>query len=298
MFHKLLFGLFSLSVSSIVVAKEFLDVLVIYDNNNISQSLDLDVEYERNSYAHNLVSNLNDSFKNSELDWLYSFNLVGQITDNIALFNNRYYSNIESLHNQYVSYFNESFEKGYPRGRAFIQQSRFKADVVIVIMKENAPTYCGKAISIPNKLVSNRSGITDFELMEFAGYGLFFISAEKECLEDETLAAHEFGHTAGLFHGAATDGESQFSEDKSNMFVEGAAGFYKYSFFKSDRYSTLMENIMYSFNLPRLNQFSDKSSNNCTDKNQPCGSYDADAISNLTKYASAYNKRGHWFDNN
>lgn len=288
MFQKTICAVAFSAVSFITQAVETLDVLVVFDST-ISNVSKLDTSLERGKYANKLIDNLHRTFNNSGLQSHIQFRLKHQLKSGFANTVSGSKESIIQLTNRYETYIPSS-NTGTPTGWLNILQNAYQADVVIAITKEgNISTKCGIAVNIPNKsqLVS---GETLNDVAETAMNGLFFISAKTSCLNDETLAAHEFGHTAGLYHGKATDGTSAYNSYKPNMLLAGAAGFNNFDW---NNYRSVMADKPTADT--QLNQFSDKNRNDCTYWDRACGDSSANSVATLKKYASEYNKRGNWY---
>ncbi len=148
---------------------------------------------------------------------------------------------------------------------------------------------CGVAVNAPNQsFVNSNRNIVD--VAESAAFGLFWISADLSCLTDPTLAAHEFGHTAGLYHGNLTDGMGYYVY-RSDLIRPDAVGFVN----AADNYQTIMS---YADGHNINNQFSDINANDCgplNDENHSCGNSNASSVYTLGGFYRAYNKRGDWY---
>lgn len=276
-------------------AVETLDVLVVYDKNTISNVSELNSSKERSKYATQLIVNLNKTFNNSGLSSHIQFRLKKQGVWPVSQLSNGKRESIIQMGNRYESYINDMINNGNPKGTAYILQNAYKADTVIVVTKEgNISGKIGWAVSIPNKKHIDSNLNTHDKLVGFGGYGLFFISAEKIAFENNLLVAHEFGHTAGLYHGPT---DSTYNTYKKQMLVLGASG-YKHIASPSSNFSTAMIPGSEKAHVQE-NLFSNKDDYGCGHWNlHYCGTSEFNAVDTLKKFASAYNKRGYWYSNN
>lgn len=278
-------------------AVETLDVLVVFDQNTISSYSKLDTFKEQQNYANELISNMNTTFINSGLGNKVQFTLDGHVLSRFSAYNSGSRETLTQISNRYLQYFaTNASDKTKSVGTLYGLQKQYKADVVIGVLKgtqenNSESITCGKALLVPNKGMI-ASGSTS-SLMEVGPLGLFFIQAHDLCYENETIAAHEFGHTVGLYHGPATDTLSTYNSYKDNMVLRGAAGYYR-----SDLDFQTIMSYRNTATVDILNQFSDKDSYSCDSSlgiTYLCGNSNFDAIETLQYFRSNYNKRGNWY---
>lgn len=120
------------SLSSLAV--ETLDVLVVYDNNTISNVSSFNTSDERRDYAYELIDNLNATFVNSGLSSDINFRLDHQLK---AGFTNKVSGkteNLEQINSRYESIMANNAVSGDASGWLYTLQNAYKADVVIGII--------------------------------------------------------------------------------------------------------------------------------------------------------------------
>lgn len=269
------------------VAVETLDVLVVYDNNTISNVSELNSEQERDYYADKLIRNLNKTFSNSGLSSQINFRLEHQLKTGFTNAVSGKTENLEQIKSRYFNYAANNSNTGDASGWLYTLQNAYKADVVIGVFQQGTDVnkFCGMATSIPSE--SHKAGDTANQVQEFAGYGLFFISTESGCLNRDRLVSHEFGHTAGLFH-------EPTSSANSEMLHDGAAGYR--SIWSSVSSVMIQKNNQLYY---QENRFSDSTKSECgAGDNYVCGNTSSNAVATLKQFASQYNKRGNWYYNN
>lgn len=290
MFRKTLCAVV-LSVTSLVShAVETQDVLVVFDQNTITSVSDLNNSTKRLIYANRLISDLNQTFENSGLANKIQFRLSNQLLTRYTAYASGKRENLKQIRQRYQPYFNHVLDNKTSQGWLYNLQNTHDVDLVIAVMKEGTDSgLCGIAVNAPNKkfVNSNRNIV---QVAESAAFGLFWISADSVCLDDNQLAAHEFGHTAGLMHGDLTDGLGYYVY-RSDLIRPDAIGFVN----APDNYQTIMS---YAGNHHINNQFSDINANDCgpvNDNNHSCGNSNASAVYTLGGFYQAYNKRGNWY---
>lgn len=294
MFKKLASACLLSSAAYSAQAVETLDVVVLYDTNTINQVSALNTTEERIDYAATLIKRMNESFSNSLIGNYIQFNLRKQLLATISNEDGSGPEDINAMVDRYKGYISTMKATGNPVGKAHIIQDMFNADVVAVVTYTGVTDSCGKAVTIPTtKGLYNEQAIK--EHVEFGPTGLFFLNSHNMCLEDITLPAHEFGHTAGLWHGQYTDSTMNYAANiEPYMLREGAVG-YNYMPWYALNFKTLMARYPLSDKL--YNRFSNKNRYDCNGSNA-CGNTDANAVATLKAYAASYNKRGSWFDEN
>ncbi len=272
-------------------ATENLSVLVVYDQDTIDATngpSELNSTYKKLKYSRTLISNLNETISNSALSSHLNFNLTGMVTSSINTSNGAIPDNIKQIESTYDGYYTGMLNSGSPIGKAYELQDEYDADVVIVLVQEdesNLSGVCGKATHIPQKKPSMS--------VNYAAFSLFFIQASSECMGYKWLAAHEFGHTAGLNHGQITDDHEDYTKDvEPFMLKPGAAGYNYIRTFEFDFRTVMTDKPIFD---QLLNRFSDSERNDC-DGAKPCGDGSANAVATLKAFAASYNQRGDWFD--
>lgn len=286
------------SVSFFSNAVETLDVLVVYEKNTISGYTDLNTTLKRLNYSGDIIKKLNATFTNSKLGNYIQFRLVKQADFQFANdIRPEVKENIRQLRSRYFTYFNTSMSTRKPVGTLYILQKAYKADLVIAITYEgnNTSTICGSAINLPKK---SDIKTTDSKLVQSGPYGLIFISATAKCFNQDNLYAHEFGHTAGLYHSHQEILDEYCVDNSSEMLVDGAAGYRNKDIFTYGL-STVMVPEKDIGSTKKENRFSDMNASGCGMYfMSTCGDTQHNAVATLKKFASDYNKRGNWYDLN
>lgn len=287
------------AVSFISNAVETLDVLVVFDQNTINNYSNLNTSSERTIYAQSLVYDLNRTMANSGLSQEIRFNLVDDLYTRFSHMENGQRANIVQIAEKYKVYGSQAVSSKKPNAPLFFLQKAHNADVVIGVSVEdanNVSNYQGMVIDIP----SNRNiGIseTSSDVMETAPFGVFFISAKDETFTNPRLAAHEFGHTAGLFHLPVEPVKNGDDIDHtSDWIVHGAAGYKHEVDWGIDRTTVMVNSYNASFSTGKENQYSDINNHTCgKNDNLPCGDVNSNAVQTIRTFAADINKRGNWY---
>jgi hypothetical protein len=242
---------------------------------------------------------MNTTFSNSQLGNVIQFRLDGNKTTAFTAYKSGHRETVGDIRSRYIGYYNNNRSNdGNVNGGLYNLQKQYNADVVIGVMKPgidpNVTTKkitCGMAITIPDKSMSN----SHHTLNKVAGLGLYFIDPTfQNCYDNKTMPAHEFGHTAGLYHGMYTDGITKYNEYKSNMLLPGAGGYYSNAL----KFQTAMSYSNIG-TIEVVNQFSDKENyygcDITTGYSYTCGNAAADSVATLKKFAKDYNERGNWY---
>jgi hypothetical protein len=295
MFHKILFTII-LSVSTFIShAAEQLDILVVYDQYTIYGINNLNSPNEQVLFTRKLIKRLEKTFKNSYLDDNITFNLKKMYLKGFSRTNENDTQDIFSIHDDYLNHWKSIKKTGKTSGVLYKLQEQFNADIVIAIFNPGVGAKnCGIAVNVPSsddiggKLTNNNL------LQSFAGNGLFFLSANKGCQENEITVSHELGHTFGLNHSREMNTKAFDKYIKPFMLDSRASGYVN----KSYNFQTAMS---YVSGIYRNNVFSDKYNFACSDYNQnyglnyPCGDTSHYSTKIIEKYASDYNKRAGWY---
>lgn len=298
MFRKTLYAVVLSVVSSVSYAVETLDVLVVFDQNTIDNFEKLDTTLERDEYAIDLVSDLNETMSNSGLNRVIRFRLIDGLYTRYSHYVNGKRANIVELRDQYAIFASRVWDTKDSVGYLFNLQKQHNADVVIAVSVEsddNSTDHQGIVYDIPD--ISNiGQNETSSEAMQFAPFGLFFISAKEETFGNRRLAAHEFGHTTGLFHLPVEPIKNGSSIDhRTEWLIHGAAG-YKHEVNWGVDMTTVMVNSHNASWTQRENSFSRMNASSCgKDDNLPCGDANSNAVQTIRTFASDLNKRGNWY---
>lgn len=123
----------------------------------------------------------------------------------------------------------------------------------------------------------------DSKPVQSGRYGLIFISAAAKCFNQDNLYAHEFGHTAGLYHSHQEILDEYCVYNSSEMLVDGAAGYRN-----KDIYTYGLSTVMVPEKdvcSTKENRFSDMNASGCGYiKNLPCGDIEHNSIATLKKF--------------
>lgn len=298
MFRKTLCVVTVSAVSFVSQAVETLDVMVVFDKNTINNYSSLNTSTKRTAYASKLVANLNVTMQNSDLGNVIRFNRVATKLWTFTEQSGNEYEDIVEIKSRYFGYLPDMIDSGNPRGILYQLQKAYSADVVIAVLHEgtqNEQGLNGIAITTPDR--NDPFGSNPHDLQQFAGLGLFFIAAKDENLNNERLAGHEFGHTAGLFHlpiEPISDGDDL--DHTSEWLIHGAAGYKHDVPWGIDRTTIMVNSSNASFSSGKENQYSDINNQTCgKDNNLPCGDVNSNAVQTLRTFASDLNKRGNWY---
>lgn len=295
MFRTTLCAVALSAVSFVSNAVETQDVLVVFDQNTISTVNDLDNSTKRLIYANKLIYDLNQTFLNSGLANKIQFRLEDQIMSGFSTYSNGKIENLKQIWSRYQPHFRNVLENKTSQGTLYNLQNQHNVDLVIAVMKEGTDSgLCGVAVNAPNQsFVNSNRNIVD--VAESAAFGLFWISAHSDCLDERTLAAHEFGDTAGLYHGNLTDGMGYYVY-RSDLIRPDATGYSN----SIRGYQTIMSSYARPNHI-RNNNFSDINANDCGPHTSTqsytytCGDVNASSVYTLGSFYRAYNKRGDWY---
>ncbi len=294
MFRTTLCAVALSAVSFVSNAVETLDVLVVFDKNTINNYAKLNSDLERQSYAKQLVNNLNTTSNNSDLGDVIQFNRVATKLWSFTEPVENEYEDIVEINDRYHNYLNDIIASGNPKGILFQLQKAYSADVVIAVLNEgteNIQGLNGIALEIPDQ--GDPLGFVPRQLQRIAPLGLFFIAAKDVNLDNERLAAHEFGHTVGLYHEPIEKNDNNVDIDhRPGMLEIGAAGM-RSDWSPTAQFSTVMvERLLYQ----KENMYSNKNKGGCGDFHiHSCGNEDSNAVQTIRTFASDINKRGDWY---
>ncbi|MGB2111419.1 MAG: hypothetical protein ACPHY8_06465, partial [Patescibacteria group bacterium] len=110
----------------------------------------------------------------------------------------------------------------------------------------------------------------------------------------ERLAAHEFGHTVGLYHEPIENVDNVDIDHRPGMLEIGAAGM-RNNWSPTSQFSTVMIQGNRSL-YQKENMYSNKNKGGCGEYNiHSCGNEDSNAVQTIRTFASDLNKRGNWY---
>jgi hypothetical protein len=273
----LLVIVFVFSFTSIVQAREVLNIVFVFDTTTTHYSSD-----NRNNESQKLIDKLNLSFFKSGLSSKIYFQRVAYIPRPVSK-KGETLQNIQTRYNSNRSGLNKRAKLSLH----YVQKA-YKADIVVTIMNPKKSSLCGISMPIPETING----------LKYGDNGFVFISNQKGCMDSPTLIAHEVGHTFGLHHGkAVADDRSDSRNYKPNSLSNGYGVLVDYGM----NYSTIMSRDIVFSEKGIRNSFSNPNKYKCgfwdSDKNHVCGNSTANATKFISNNVRFYNMRGDWYNN-